>query len=230
MPFLRGFTRKTLFSSASAERRKKEHYCYLKNGSEVLEELLALCDGNCRIPIRYFSAIEIHNAIKHSKTKMDLAGHVSMVTGSLDNRPVLIRFDTCEFNNIHRDIAISAQMSHLKNVLRLIGCCLEFEKAVMVYEYVEGISLFDLLFKKDNLNRKSLCWGNRLRVAREVASAIVFLHTESTTPIIHRSIKPSNVIIDEKRGIAKILNFSLSISLPPGELEVLDDGVSGTRG
>ncbi|WMV34533.1 hypothetical protein MTR67_027918 [Solanum verrucosum] len=230
MPFLRGFTRKTLFSSASAERRKKEYDCYLKNGSAVLEELLALCDGNCRIPIRYFTATEIHNAIKHSQTKMDLAGHVSMVAGSLDNRPVLIRFDTCEFNNIHRDIAISAQMSHLKNVLRLIGCCLEFEKAVMVYEDVEGTSLFHLLFKKDNLNRKSLCWGNRLRVAREVASAILFLHTEFTTPIIHRSIKPSNVILDEKSGIAKILNFSLSISLPPGELEVLDDGVSGTRG
>ncbi|KAG5601315.1 hypothetical protein H5410_032685 [Solanum commersonii] len=230
MPFLRGFTRKTLFSSASAERRKKEHDCYLKNGSAVLEELLALCDGNCRIPIRYFSAIEIHNAIKHSKTKMDLAD-VSMVTGSLDNRPVLIRFDTCEFNNIHRDIAISAQMSHLKNVLRLIGCYLEFEKTVMVYDYVEGISVFDLLFRKDNLNRKSLlCLGNRLRVAREVASAIVFLHTEFTTPIIHRSIKPHNVIIDEKRGIAKILNFSHSISLPPGELELLDDGVSGTWG
>ncbi|KAH0666079.1 hypothetical protein KY285_027285 [Solanum tuberosum] len=228
IPFLRGFTTKILFSSASAERRKKEQDCYLKNGSAVLEELLSLCDENCRIPIRYYTAIEIQNAIRHSKSKMDLSD-VSMVTGLLDNRPVLVRFNTCSFNNIHRDIAITAQMSHLKNVLRLVGCCLEFEQPVMVYEYFEAISLFDLLFKKDNLNRKSLCWGNRLRVAREVASAIVFLHTEFTTPIIHRSIKPHNVIIDEKRGIAKILNFSLSI-LPPGELEVLDDGVSGTWG
>ncbi|KAH0749066.1 hypothetical protein KY290_028298 [Solanum tuberosum] len=201
IPFLRGFTTKILFSSSSAERRKKEQDFYLKNGSAVLEELLALCDGNCRIPIRYYTAIEIQNAIRHSKSKMDLSD-VSMVTGLLDNRPVLVRFNTCSFNNIHRDIAITAQMSHLKNVLRLVG-----------------ISLFDLLFKKDNLNRKPLCWGNRLRVAREVASAIVFLHNEFTTPIIHRSIRPHNVIIDEKRGIAKILNFSLSI-LPPGELEL----------
>ncbi|TMW92411.1 hypothetical protein EJD97_013088 [Solanum chilense] len=224
------FFRKKLFSSASAVRRKKEHDCYLKNGSCVLEELLALCDGNCRVPIRYFTAIEIHNAIKHSKTKMELRG-VVLVTGSLDNRPVLVRFNRCKFFNIHRDIAITAQMSHLKNVLRLIGCCLEFEEPVMVYEYVEAISLFDLLFKKDNLNRKSsLSWGSRLRVARDVASAIVFLHTEFTTPIIHRDIKPSNVIIDEKSGVAKILNFSLSISLPPGELEVKDDGVCGTHG
>ncbi|XP_015160541.1 non-functional pseudokinase ZED1-like [Solanum tuberosum] len=139
-----------------------------------------------------------------------------MVTGSLDNRPVLVRFSTYSFNNIHRDIVITAQMSHLKNVLRLVGCCLEFEQPVMVYEYVEAISLFDLLYKKDNgddQNSKSLSWGNRLRVACEVSSAIVFLHTEFTTPIIHRNIKPHNVIVDQKSGVAKILNFTLSMSL-----------------
>ncbi|KAL3366059.1 hypothetical protein AABB24_010951 [Solanum stoloniferum] len=222
MPFFRGLTKKKLFPSASAEKRKKEYDCYLQNGSCVLEEFLALCDGNCRIPIRYFTAIEIDRAIKHTKSKMELS-NVYMVTGSLDNRLVLVRFNNCEFNNIHRDIAITAQMSHLKNVLRLVGCCLEFEEPVMVYEYVEGISLSDLLFKKGNINKKSsLSWGNRLRISNKVASAIVFLHTEFTTPIIHRDLKAQNVIIDEKSGVAKIVDFSLSISLPPGELEVQD--------
>ncbi|KAH0750886.1 hypothetical protein KY290_030118 [Solanum tuberosum] len=79
---------------------------------------------------------------------MELHG-VVLVTGSLDNRPILVRFNRYKFFNIHRDIAVTAQMSHLKIVLRLV---------------------------------------------------------------------------DEKSGVAKILNFSLSISLPPGELEVLDDG------
>ncbi|XP_049372979.1 serine/threonine-protein kinase ZRK1-like [Solanum verrucosum] len=227
MPFFRGLTKKKLFPSASAEKRKKEYDCYLQNGSCVLEEFLALCDGNCRIPIRYFTAIEIDRAIKHTKSKMELS-NVYMVTGSLDNRLVLVRFNNCEFNNIHRDIAITAQMSHLKNVLRLVGCCLEFEEPVMVYEYVEGISLSDLLFKKGNINKKSsLSWGNRLRISNKVASAIVFLHTEFTTPIIHRDLKAQNVIIDEKSGVAKIVDFSLSISLPPGELEV-QDRVCGT--
>ncbi|XP_015161011.1 non-functional pseudokinase ZED1-like [Solanum tuberosum] len=128
---------------------------------------------------------------------------VYMVTVLLENRPVLVRFNRCQFNNIHRDIAITAQMSHLKNVLRLIGCCLEFEEPVMVYAYVE--------------------------VARDVASAIVFLHTEFTTPIIHRDIKPHNVIIDENSGFAKIVDFSSSISLPPGKLEI-QDRLCGTIG
>ncbi|KAK4718750.1 hypothetical protein R3W88_017088 [Solanum pinnatisectum] len=189
---------KKLFSSASAERRKKEKDCFLKNGSSVLEELLALCDGNCRIPIRYYTANEIENAIRHSKSKMELPD-VHMVTGLLDNRPVLVRFNRCQFNNIHRDIAITAQMSHLKNG------------------------------NINDLDRKSLLWENRLRVARDVASAIVFLHTEFTTPIIHRDIKPHNVIIDENSGVAKIVDFSSSISLPPGELEI-QDILCGTYG
>ncbi|KAK6787051.1 hypothetical protein RDI58_015576 [Solanum bulbocastanum] len=76
MHFFRVLTRKKLFPSASAERRKKKEDCYLKNGGAVLEELLALCDGNCRIPIHYFIATEIERAIKHSKSKMELS-HVS---------------------------------------------------------------------------------------------------------------------------------------------------------
>ncbi|KAH0662351.1 hypothetical protein KY284_027282 [Solanum tuberosum] len=222
MHFFRVLTRKKLFSFASAERRKKEEDCYLKNGGAVLEELLALCDGNCRIPIRYFTATEIERTIKHSKSKMELS-HVSMVTGSLDNRPILVRFSRCQFTNIHRDIAITAQMSHLKNVLRLVGCCLEFEEPVMVYEYVEAITLSDLLFREgDHKTKRSLSWGKRLRIANEVASTVVFLHTEFTTPIIHRDIKPHKVMIDQNSGVAKIIDFSLSISLPPGELEVQD--------
>ncbi|PHT45506.1 hypothetical protein CQW23_14664 [Capsicum baccatum] len=77
--------------------------------------------------------------------------------------------------------------------------------------------------------RKSLSWSNRLRIANEIASAIVYLHTECRTPIIHRYIKPSKVIIDQNTGVAKIVNFSLSASLPPGKLEV-EDKVNGTIG
>lgn len=87
MPFFRVLaTTKNLLSSACAVRRKKEHDCYLKNGSAVLEEFLALCDGNCRIPIRYFSAVEINNATKHSKT---IILDVYVVTGLLEEDNVL---------------------------------------------------------------------------------------------------------------------------------------------
>ncbi|KAG5601333.1 hypothetical protein H5410_032703 [Solanum commersonii] len=222
--------------SSSEEWRKKEHDYYLQNGSAVLEELLALCNGNCRIPIRYFTATEIHNAIRHSKNKLEIFDG-RMVAGSMDKRLVFVRFFPYYFRNffnIFRDIAITAQMSHLKNVLRLVGCSVELEKPVMVYEYVEAISLHTLLFEKGNHDDQTIkslfSWGNRLRIANQVASAIVFLHTEFTTPIIYKDLKPSNVIIDQNSGVAKLLNFSLSVSLPPGELQVVKDVTCGTYG
>ncbi|XP_018630494.3 serine/threonine-protein kinase ZRK1-like [Nicotiana tomentosiformis] len=222
-----GLMRK-LSSSASAERLKKKQH-YLNNGSAVLEELLAVCDGNCRIPLRYLSATEIENAIKQSGRKIAYNVDGDIVTGSLDNRLVLVRFNNKKRFGIHRDIAITAQMSHLKNVLRLFGCCLEFAKPVLVYEYVEAISLCELLFNEGNHDRarRPLSWESRLRIVNEVASTVVYLHTEFSTPIIHRDIKPSKVIIDQISGAAKMVDFSLSISLPPGKLEVKDD-VCGT--
>nr|XP_009628930.3 non-functional pseudokinase ZED1-like [Nicotiana tomentosiformis] len=219
--------RKLISSSASAEKLKKEQY--LKNGSALLEEFIALCDGKCQIPLRYFSATEIDRAIKHLENTMEIFNS-HIVMASLDNRRVLMRLVPPKYfenlNNICRDIAITSQMSHLKSVLKLLGCCLELPEPVLVYEYVDAISLRDLLFKKHNA-KKSVSWERRLRIANEISSAIVYLHSEFTTPIIHRDIQPSNVIIDQNNGVAKIMNFSYSISLPPGELEV-EDVVCGT--
>ncbi|XP_009790259.2 non-functional pseudokinase ZED1-like [Nicotiana tabacum] len=227
MHHLRGLKRKLISSSASAEKLKKEQY--LKNGGALLEEFIALCDGKCQIPLSYFSATEIERAIKHLENTMEIFNS-HIVMASLDNRRVLMRFVPPEhfenLNNICRDIAVTSQMSHLKNVLKLVGCCLELPEPVLVYEYVDAISLENLLFKKCNA-KKSVSWERRLRIANEVSSTIVYLHSEFTTPIIHRDIKPSNVIIDQNNSVAKIMNFSYSISLPPGELEV-EDVVCGT--
>ncbi|KAF3671944.1 putative trehalose-phosphate phosphatase F-like [Capsicum annuum] len=86
---------------AEGERRKKEEDCYLKRGSSVLQEFLALCDGNCRIPIRYFTAFEIERAIKHSEKTLELfdgyMGELEAedhVCGTLGDSNVMNRVDS----------------------------------------------------------------------------------------------------------------------------------------
>ncbi|XP_070038045.1 serine/threonine-protein kinase ZRK3-like [Nicotiana tomentosiformis] len=231
MHHFRGLISKLTPSSASEGRLKKEQY-YLKNGSAVLEELIALCDGKSRIPLRYFSAIEIERAIEHSEKPLYTYGR-HMVKGLLDKRFVLVSF-TYDTYDICRDIAITSQMSHLKNVLKLIGCCLEYAEPVLVYEYVEAITLHDLLFRKDyyynHARNLSLSWESRLQIANEIASAILYLHSEFTTPIIYIDLHLQKVLIDQSSGVAKLFDFSLSISLPPGELEVEAQVVRGTCG
>ncbi|XP_009796095.2 serine/threonine-protein kinase ZRK4-like [Nicotiana tabacum] len=235
MHHFRGLISKLISSFASEKRLKKEQY-YLKNGSAVLEELIALCDGKSRIPLRYFSAIEIERAIKHSEKSLYTCQR-HMVKGLLDKSIVLVSFAYTTFvaksNDICHDIAITSQMSHLKNVLKLIGCCLEYAEPVLVYEYVEAITLDDLLFHKGyyyNHARNSLSWESRLRIANAIASAILYLHSEFTTPIIYVDLHSQKVLIDQSSGVAKLFDFSLSIALPPGELEVDAQGVRGTCG
>ncbi|KAF3646760.1 putative trehalose-phosphate phosphatase F-like [Capsicum annuum] len=220
---------------ASKGRLRKEQN-YLKNGSAVLEEFLTLCDGKCRIPLRYFSAIEIERATKDAENSVIFIKGTYMVKGLLDKRSILVNFTYCnfdrKFSDVCRDIAITSQMSHLKNVLKIIGCCLEYGEPVMVYEYVEdAITLDDLLSNNGYARNSSIPWESRLRIANEIASVIVFLHSEFTTPIIFRDLHSQKVLIDQSSGVSKLYDFSFSVPLPPGELEVeAQDGVRGTCG
>ncbi|PON40496.1 Tyrosine-protein kinase [Trema orientale] len=67
----------------------------------------------------------------------------------------------------------------------------------------------------------------RLKVAKETANAITYLHTAFARPIIHRGIAPSNIFID-KDSIPKLCNFDQAITIPEGETHVEVDRVTGT--
>ena len=67
-----------------------------------------------------------------------------------------------------------------------------------------------------------------LKIAREIAHAISYLHTAFSRPVVHRSIKPGNVFLDQ-HGVAKLTEFSMSISIPEGETHV-EDQICGTIG
>ncbi|KAL2512067.1 Protein kinase superfamily protein [Abeliophyllum distichum] len=154
-----------------------------------------------------------------------------MYSGFLEDRPILV--SKCEgdrsiiVKRLIRAVTINSQMSHHKNVLKLMGCCLEFEHPALIYDFCGTDLLSDILHDESNC-RRSLSWTSRLRIASEIASVIAYLHNAFPTPIIFRNINPNNVIIDQ-HGVAKLFGFSLSISLPPGKLQV-EDNVYGTIG
>ena len=122
-------------------------------------------------------------------------------------------------------------MSTYNNVLKLIGCCLETQIPISVYESAENGSLsgrFNVTSDHDGAQhqREPLSWQSRLKIAGEIAHAISYLHTAFSRPIVHRDIKPGNVFLDQ-HDVAKLTEFSLSISIPEGETHVKDD-VCGT--
>ena len=122
-------------------------------------------------------------------------------------------------------------MSTHNNVLKLIGCCLETQIPISVYEFAANGSLSgrsNVTSDHDGAQhqREPLSWQSRLKIAREIAHAILYLYTAFSRPIVQKDIKPGNVFLDQ-HDVAKLTEFSLSISIPEGETHVEDD-VCGT--
>nr|GMC75719.1 probable LRR receptor-like serine/threonine-protein kinase At1g74360 [Ipomoea batatas] len=90
------------------------------------------------------------------------------------------------------------------NLVMLYGWCLDGAEKLLVYQYMEGGSLDNVI-----TDRVSLPWKNRLNIAIDIARALVFLHHECYPGIIHRDVKASNVLLD-KVGRARVTDFGLA--------------------
>ncbi|KAG5035404.1 hypothetical protein JHK87_010314 [Glycine soja] len=109
------------------------------------------------------------------------------------------------------------------NLVTLYGWCLYGSQKILVYEYIGGGSLEELV-----TNTKRLTWKRRLEVAIDVARALVYLHHECYPSIVHRDVKASNVLLD-KDGKAKVTDFGLARIVNVGDSHV-STIVAGTVG
>jgi len=109
------------------------------------------------------------------------------------------------------------------NLVNLYGWCLDGADKLLVYEYMEGGSLEDLIS-----DRPRLPWKRRVEIAIDVARALVFLHHECYPPIVHRDVKASNVLLD-RNGKARVTDFGLARVVDAGGTHV-STAVAGTVG
>ncbi|XP_023908066.1 serine/threonine-protein kinase ZRK1 [Quercus suber] len=225
---------------AGKKRDKKRERAFYENGSKLHEKLIASCNGR-PIPIRSYSCEELQRATNNYDPSriFHIDSSYKWYNGSFEGRMITIKKFIEEYfrhghdENLFTDIAVSAKMSTHNNVLKLIGCCLETQIPISVYESAANGSLrgrlYDVTSDHDGAQqhqREPLSWQSRLKIAREIAHAISYLHTAFSRPIVHRDIKPGNVFLDQN-DVAKLTDFSLSILIPEGETHV-EDGVFGT--
>lgn len=224
---------KASFSIIPCVKRKEEKEerkrSFLKNGSILLKDLIASCDGKSH-PIRCYSAAEIIRAANdYPSCIIDRSPFAELYRGILDDRTVIIKKyrDWVDTDRAIRDIIISMQMSSHKNSLKLLGCCLEFEMPALVFENAgKGGLNFDGSLVADN---ELLPWKTRLRIAKQLASAFTYLHTAFPRPIIHRRITSHCILLDDDY-VPKLFDFSLSLTIPPDQLYVQEDFATGRMG
>ncbi|OEL31129.1 putative leucine-rich repeat receptor-like protein kinase [Dichanthelium oligosanthes] len=95
---------------------------------------------------------------------------------------------------------------HHKNVVTLVGFCVDQAEQMLVYEYVPNGTLRESLAGKSGVR---LDWRRRLRVLLGAAKGVAYLHELADPPVVHRDMKSSNVLLDERLN-AKVSDFGLS--------------------
>ncbi|CAN7103161.1 unnamed protein product [Brassica rapa subsp. narinosa] len=218
-------------------RNKKQevnerHRMFMKNGSLLLEELIAISDDATSNPIKHFSADQILEATNNfSRSNLVRIDRFRHYKGMLDDRLVLIKkwaYGGSIFSEkIYRDLAVSSMVSGHKNFLKLLGCCLEFSYPVLVCEYAEVITR-SLRGARCPID-PSLTWSMRIVIAKEIANALSYLHTSFSRTLIHKDIQPCQIFLNEN-GTAKLGEFCNCVFIPEGETYVQDDVVEGTYG
>ncbi|GLT51144.1 hypothetical protein SLA2020_245740 [Shorea laevis] len=103
------------------------------------------------------------------------------------------------------EIATISVVQH-RNLVKLYGCCIEGNKRLLVYEYLEKKSLDQALFGKKDLH---LDWPTRFSICMAIARGLAYLHEESRPRIIHRDVKVSNILLDAEL-CPKISDFGLA--------------------
>ncbi|PQQ22002.1 non-functional pseudokinase ZED1 isoform X1 [Prunus yedoensis var. nudiflora] len=206
---------KALFSIIPRVKRKEEkeerQRSFLKNGSMLLKDLIASCDGKSH-PIRCYSAAELIRATNNFDPSCRIDGvYNNMYRGILGDRTVIIKKYRNVVDRAIRDIIISMQMSTHKNSLKLLGCCLEFDKPALVFENAgKGRLNSDGSLVVDN---ELLPWKTRLRIAKQLANALTYLHTAFPRPIVHRGISPDCILLDDDY-VPKLSDFASSVTIP----------------
>ncbi|OVA10392.1 Protein kinase domain [Macleaya cordata] len=167
----------------------------------------------------------------HSENKIGEGGFGPVFKGILPNKSLIAvkqlssksKQGTREFIN---EVGTISALKH-PNLVRLLGCCTENNQLLLVYEYMENNSLSSALFDPGNLKSR-LNWRIRYNICLGIAKGLAFLHEESKLKIIHRDIKPTNVLLDKDLN-AKISDFGLAKHCEGANTHIITK-VAGTSG
>lgn len=210
-------------------KQRAKHF--KRNGGILLQQQTSSNDGVLE-KTKLFTIKELEAATDHFNENRILGqgGQGTVYKGMLiDGRIIAVKkskkVDESQLEPFINEVVILSQINH-RNVVKLVGCCLETEVPLLVYEFIPNGTLSRHIHNPSE--ELHISWKMRSQIAAESAGAIAYLHSSSSTPIYHRDIKSSNILLDDKYR-AKVSDFGTSRTITIDQTH-LTTQVQGTFG
>ncbi|XP_027340833.1 putative receptor-like protein kinase At4g00960 [Abrus precatorius] len=124
------------------------------------------------------------------------------------------------------EVMLVARLQH-RNLVKLLGFCLEKSERLLVYEFLPNKSLNYFIF--DPTNHKLLNWERRYKIIEGIARGLLYLHEDSRLRIVHRDLKLSNILLDQEMN-SKISDFGTARLLCEDQTQSDTSQIVGTYG
>ncbi|XP_048497119.1 putative wall-associated receptor kinase-like 16 [Beta vulgaris subsp. vulgaris] len=202
---------------------------FRQNGGLLLHQKLSGQDDDI---LKIFTMEDLEKATNnYSNINIIGRGGIGIVyRGTMPNNQLVaikksIKVDPKQAEQFVNEVLVLSKINN-RNVVKLLGCCLEDEVPLLVYEFISNGTLYEHLHEA--VRPSILTWHIRLKIALDVADVLCYLHNTISPKIIHRDMKSMNIMLDESYT-AKVTDFGASRLLPldQGQLATMVIGTWG---
>ncbi|WRX26471.1 S-locus glycoprotein domain - like 9 [Theobroma cacao] len=183
------------------------------------------------LPLFNFEELATATNNFHPTNKLGQGGFGPVYRGKLQNGKEIAvkRLSSASgqgLEELMNEVVVISKLQH-RNLVRLLGCCVEEDEKMLVYEYMTNKSLDAFLF--DPVQQEILDWRKRFNIIEGISRGLLYLHRDSRLRIIHRDLKASNILLDEELN-PKISDFGMARIFGGNENQANTTKVVGTYG